>query len=73
MLASTSGVMGAGQVSSPMIAEHDTKVLGQCETDGCSRAVLHVGPGPRRRYCDTACASRTSVAAHRASRKALDK
>jgi predicted RNA-binding Zn ribbon-like protein len=53
-----------------LIAEHGIEVLGRCEADGCSHAVLHIGPGPRRRFCDTACASRTRVAAHRASQRA---
>jgi predicted RNA-binding Zn ribbon-like protein len=53
-----------------LVAEHGTEVLGRCEADGCAHVVLHTGPGPRRRFCDTACASRTRVAAHRASRKA---
>jgi hypothetical protein len=28
--------------------------------------VLRTGPGPARRFCDSACASRTRVAAYRA-------
>lgn len=53
-----------------LIAEHGIEVLGQCAADGCAHVVLRIGPGPRRRYCDTGCASRTRVAAHRASRRA---
>ena len=53
-----------------LIAEYGLEVLGQCEADQCNHAVLHIGPGPRRRFCDNACASRTRVAAHRAHRKA---
>jgi predicted RNA-binding Zn ribbon-like protein len=53
-----------------LVAEHGTEVLGQCEADGCSHVLLRIGPGPRRRYCDTGCASRTRVAAYRASRRA---
>ena len=52
-----------------LVAEHGIEVLGQCEADGCHDAVLRIGPGPRRRYCGAACASRTRVAAHRASRR----
>ena len=52
-----------------LVAEHGLEVLGQCEADGCHDAVLRIGPGPRRRYCGAACASRTRVAAHRASRR----
>src|ERR1700727_2947713 len=52
-----------------LIAEHGIEVLGECAADGCAHVVLRIGPGPRRRYCDTGCASRTRVAAHRASRR----
>jgi len=52
-----------------LVADHGIEVLGRCEADGCSHAVLRIGPGPRRRFCDNACASRTRVAAHRASKK----
>jgi predicted RNA-binding Zn ribbon-like protein len=53
-----------------LIAEHGIDVLGQCEAPGCAHAILRIGPGPARRYCDSTCASRTRVAAHRAGRKA---
>jgi predicted RNA-binding Zn ribbon-like protein len=53
-----------------LVADHGIEVLGRCEADGCSHAVLHLGPGPKRRFCDSTCASRTRVAAHRAGRKA---
>ena len=53
-----------------LIAGHGIEVLGQCAADGCAHVVLRIGPGPRRRYCDTGCAGRTRVAAHRASRRA---
>ncbi|MBV9381950.1 MAG: CGNR zinc finger domain-containing protein [Streptosporangiaceae bacterium] len=53
-----------------LVAEHGVEVLAQCEAEGCAHAVLRIGPGPARRYCDAACASRTRVAAYRATRKA---
>jgi hypothetical protein len=53
-----------------MVAEHGVDVLARCAAPGCSHAVLRAGPGPARRYCGTACASRTRVAAHRAGRRA---
>jgi predicted RNA-binding Zn ribbon-like protein len=49
-----------------LIAEHGTDVLGRCEAPGCAHVLLRTGPGPARRFCDNACASRTRVAAYRA-------
>jgi predicted RNA-binding Zn ribbon-like protein len=49
-----------------LIAEHGTDVLGRCQAPGCARVLLRTGPGPARRFCDNACASRTRVAAYRA-------
>jgi predicted RNA-binding Zn ribbon-like protein len=49
-----------------LVAEHGTGVLGRCEADGCAHVLLRTGPGPARRFCDAACASRTRVAAYRA-------
>ena len=53
-----------------LVAEHGTGVLGRCEADGCAHVLLRTGPGPARRFCDDACASRTRVAAYRARRTA---
>jgi hypothetical protein len=53
-----------------LIAEHGPEVLGGCQARGCARVLLRTGPGPARRFCDNACASRTRVAAYRASRTA---
>lgn len=53
-----------------LIAEHGTGVLGGCEARGCAHVLLRTGPGPARRFCDNACASRTRVAAYRAGRTA---
>jgi predicted RNA-binding Zn ribbon-like protein len=49
-----------------LIAEHGTDVLGRCAAPGCAHVLLRTGPGPARRFCDNACASRTRVAAYRA-------
>jgi predicted RNA-binding Zn ribbon-like protein len=49
-----------------LIAEHGTEVLGRCQAPGCAHVLLRTGPGPARRFCDNACASRTRVAAYRA-------
>ena len=51
-----------------LIAEHGTDELGRCEASGCAHVLLRTGPGPARRFCDNACASRTRVAAYRARR-----
>ena len=51
-----------------LIAEHGTEVLGRCQAPGCAHVLLRTGPGPGRRFCDNACASRTRVAAYRARR-----
>ncbi len=53
-----------------LIAEHGTGVLGECQARGCAHVLLRTGPGPARRFCDNACASRTRVAVYRASRTA---
>jgi predicted RNA-binding Zn ribbon-like protein len=49
-----------------LVAEHGTSVLGQCAAPGCHHAVIRVGRGPARRYCDSRCAARRRVAARRA-------
>ena len=49
-----------------LIAEHGAGVLGRCDAPGCAHVLLRTGPGPARRFCDNACASRTRVAAYRA-------
>jgi predicted RNA-binding Zn ribbon-like protein len=49
-----------------LIAEHGTGVLGHCAAPGCHHAVIRMGRGPARRYCDSRCAARRRVAAHRA-------
>lgn len=51
-----------------LVAEHGTGVLGQCQASGCAHVLLRTGPGPARKFCDNACASRTRVAAYRANR-----
>lgn len=51
-----------------MIGEYGVDVLGRCAASECDHAVLRCGPGQTRRFCGSACASRTRVAAHRAAR-----
>jgi hypothetical protein len=50
-----------------LLAEHGIDVIGRCEAPDCMHAVVRVAPGPARRYCDSACASRTRAAADRAN------
>jgi hypothetical protein len=51
-----------------LIAEHGTGTLGTCRALDCGHALLRLGPGPPRRFCEERCASRTRVAAHRRNR-----
>jgi predicted RNA-binding Zn ribbon-like protein len=55
-----------------LIAEHGIEALGRCQAPGCAHVLLRTGPGPARRFCDSACASRTRVAAYRA-RQAIER
>ncbi len=48
-----------------LVAEHGPDVLGTCGAPDCGHALLRIGPGPARRFCEERCASRTRVAAHR--------
>jgi predicted RNA-binding Zn ribbon-like protein len=59
-----SGAMGLAL----LVTAHGTGVLGQCQARGCAHMLLRTGPGPARRFCDNACASRTRVTAYRARR-----
>ncbi|MFD3509796.1 CGNR zinc finger domain-containing protein [Nocardia sp. NPDC058666] len=42
--------------------------LGVCEADGCSRAYADISRNGRQRFCSPACANRSAVRRHRASR-----
>ncbi|WP_308287218.1 CGNR zinc finger domain-containing protein [Actinomadura parmotrematis] len=44
--------------------------IGRCRADGCARFYVDDSRNRSRRFCSNACASRTSVAAHRARRRA---
>lgn len=48
--------------------EHER--IGTCDADGCARAWVDTSRNARRRFCSTACANRTHVAAHRARQRA---
>lgn len=47
--------------------EHER--IGTCEAGRCERAWVDTSRNARRRFCSTACANRTHVAAHRARRR----
>ncbi len=47
--------------------EHDR--IGTCDADRCERAWVDTSRNARRRFCSTACANRTHVAAHRARQR----
>lgn len=44
--------------------------LGRCAADGCDKFFVDQSRNRTRRFCGNACASRTTVAAHRARRSA---
>ena len=44
--------------------------LRRCAADGCGRWLVDTSRNQSRRYCEHACASRTTVAAYRARRRA---
>jgi predicted RNA-binding Zn ribbon-like protein len=47
--------------------------VGRCQADGCQRFYVDDSRNRSRRFCSNACASRTTVAAYRARRKAAEK
>ncbi|POX40690.1 hypothetical protein C3486_12905 [Streptomyces sp. Ru73] len=53
-----------------IFSEHGRPAWGECTAVGCRRLYLSTGPGSPRRFCSTACATRTRVAAHRRRKKA---
>lgn len=47
--------------------EHER--IGTCDAERCERAWVDTSRNARRRFCSTACANRTHVAAHRARQR----
>lgn len=45
--------------------------VGRCQADGCARFYVDDSRNRSRRFCSNTCASRTTVANHRARRKAI--
>lgn len=50
--------------------EHER--IGTCDAERCERAWVDTSRNARRRFCSTACANRTHVAAHRARQRARE-
>ncbi|MEO3767288.1 CGNR zinc finger domain-containing protein [Streptomyces sp. B5E4] len=59
-----SGALALAQI----LTEYGHPAWGECAAPDCTVLYLGTGPGSARRYCSTACASRTRVAAHRRRR-----
>jgi len=52
-----------------LVSEYGTDRHGRCAAEGCARVYADTSRNATRRYCSTACANRSAVAAHRARRK----
>lgn len=52
-----------------LLGERGRLAWGECAAPGCAALFLDAGPGSARRFCSTACATRTRVAAHRDRRR----
>jgi predicted RNA-binding Zn ribbon-like protein len=62
----TTVAMGLSQV----VVQHAWQRLGVCSADGCANVYVDTSRNASRRYCSNTCASRSTVAAYRARRKA---
>ena len=62
----TTVAMGLAQV----VAQHGWQRLGVCSAEGCEDVYVDTSRNASRRYCSNTCASRSTVAAYRARRKA---
>ncbi len=63
---STTVAMGLSQV----VAQHGWQRLGVCSAESCDDVYVDTSRNASRRYCSNTCASRSSVAAYRARRRA---
>lgn len=52
-----------------LLSERGRIAWGLCEATNCGRAFLDQGRGGGRRYCSTACSTRSRVAAHRSRQR----
>jgi predicted RNA-binding Zn ribbon-like protein len=62
----TTVAMGLSQV----VVQHGWQRLGVCSAEGCANVYVDTSRNASRRYCSNTCASRSTVAAYRARRKA---
>ncbi len=52
-----------------LVSEYGVDRHGRCAADGCERVFADTSRNAARRYCSSACANRSAVAAHRARAK----
>ena len=62
----TTVAMGLSQV----VVQHGWQRLGVCSAENCGNVYVDTSRNASRRYCSNTCASRSTVAAYRARRKA---
>ncbi|RBY78267.1 CGNR zinc finger domain-containing protein [Geodermatophilus sp. TF02-6] len=62
----TTVAMGLSQV----VVQHGWQRIGVCSAEGCEDVYVDTSRNASRRYCSNTCASRSTVAAYRARRKA---
>ncbi|MGY1745180.1 CGNR zinc finger domain-containing protein [Blastococcus sp. SYSU D00695] len=62
----TTVAMGLSQV----VSQHGWQRIGVCSAEGCADVYVDTSRNASRRYCSNTCASRSTVAAYRARRKA---
>ena len=62
----TTVAMGLSQV----VVQHGWQRIGVCSAEGCDDVYVDTSRNASRRYCSNTCASRSTVAAYRARRKA---
>lgn len=62
----TTVAMGLSQ----LVVQHGWQRLGVCAAEGCAEVYVDTSRNASRRYCSNTCASRSTVAAYRARRKA---
>jgi predicted RNA-binding Zn ribbon-like protein len=49
-----------------LVSEYGVTRHGRCAADGCAKVFADTSRNAARRYCSSACANRSAVAAHRA-------
>ena len=62
----TTVAMGLSQV----VVQHGWQRLGVCSAEGCGNVYVDTSRNASRRYCSNTCASRSTVAAYRARKRA---